>query len=146
MGKLIKNHLARLIILTAACYQVLAGIEGIFWPKIFFDMWTKSLDGAVKPAPILQVLNIIMGIVGLAWEWPCPYLIPNTPFHRSIAARLAIYPISVFLAILMYQGTNAGIYYLVGIAVYFWGYSEGEIVCMPWKLPVRGGKGGVQKV
>jgi len=137
MGKLIKNHLARLIIMTAATYQVAAGLHGIFWPKVFWDTWTKSLDSIVKPLPTLQVFNILFGLLGLAWEYPLPFLVPNTAFHRSIAARLAIYPISVFVAILLYQGTNAAIYYLVGIAIYFWAYSEGEIVCMPWKLPQR---------
>jgi len=137
MGRLIKNHLARLIVMTAAAYQVVAGIHGYMWPKVFWDMWTKSLDSSVRPLPILQTLNVIMGLVGLAWEYPLPFLIPNTAFHRSIAARLAIYPISVLLAVLLYQGTNAAIYYLVGIGIYFWAYSEGETVCMPWKLPDR---------
>lgn len=137
MGKLIKNHLARLIILTAAMYQVAAGLHGIFYPKVFFDVMTKSLDNVVLPLPALQVVNILFGLLGLAWEYPLPLLVPNTAFHRSIAARLALYPISVFAAILLYQGTNAAIYYLVGIALYFWAYSEGEIVCMPWKLPQR---------
>lgn len=137
MGRLIKNHLARLIILTAAAYQIVAGIHGIFWPKVFWDIWTKSLDGAVKPFPVLQILNILFGLLGLAWEYPLPIIIPNSSFHRSIGARLAIYPFSVFMAILLYQGTNAAIYYLVGIAVYFWGHSQGEIVCMPWKVPER---------
>jgi len=141
MGKLVKNHLARLIILTAAMYQVAAGLHGIFWPKVFFDGITKSLDAAVLPIPVLQTFNILFGLLGLAWEYPLPLLIPNTAFHRSIAARLAIYPISVFVAILLYQGTNAAIYYIVGVALYFWAYSEGEIVCMPWKLPERDNKG-----
>jgi len=136
MGKLIKNHLARLIILTAAMYQVAAGLHGIFWPKIFFDIMTKKLDSAVLPLPALQTFNILFGLMGLAWEYPLP-LFAKTAFHRSIAARLALYPISVFTAILLYQGTNAAIYYSVGIALYFWAYSEGEIVCMPWKLPER---------
>jgi hypothetical protein len=146
MGKLIKNHLARLVILTAAAYQVAAGLHGMFWPKIFFDIFTQyvipgnriprlclqansqrsSLDRAVD-WHILQVINIVFGFVGLAWEYPLPFLIPDTAFHRSIAARLAIYPISVFVAILLYQGTNAAIYYMVGIAIYFWAYSEGEV-------------------
>jgi len=138
MGRLIKNHLARLIILTAAVYQVVAGFHGFFWPKIFWDHWTKALDGAVKPFPTLQVLNILAGLLGLCWEYPLPWLVPNSSMHRSIAARLAIYPISVFVAALLYQGTNAAIYYLVGIGIYFWAYSEGEIVCMPWKVPQRG--------
>ncbi|KAI5785916.1 hypothetical protein EDC01DRAFT_599932, partial [Geopyxis carbonaria] len=137
MGRLIKNHLARLIILTAASYQVAAGLHGFFWPKIFWDSFTKSLDSAVKPIPILQILNVLAGLGGIAWEYPLPFLIPNTAFHRSIAARLAIYPISILLGALIYQGTNAAIYYLVGVAVYFWAYSEGEIVCMPWKVPER---------
>jgi hypothetical protein len=75
----------------------------------------------------LQIFNILFGLLGLAWEWPLPIIIPNSALHRSIGARLAIYPLSVFLAILLYQGTNAAIYYLVGIAVYFWGYSQGEV-------------------
>jgi len=78
-----------------------------------------------------------MGIIGVCWEYPLPLLIPNTAFHRSIAARLVIYPISVLCAALLYQGTNAAIYYLVGIVVYFWAYTDGEIVCMPWKVPER---------
>lgn len=100
-------------------------------------MWTKALDPAVKPFPILQICNIIAGIFGLCWEYPLPFLIPNTALHRSIAARLAIYPISILLAALTYQGTNAAIYYIVGLIVFFWGHTEGEIVCMPWKVPTR---------
>jgi len=136
MGKLIKNHLARLVILTAAAYQVAAGLHGLFWPKIFFDVLTHSLDRAVD-WHLLQVINIVVGLLGLAWEYPLPLLVPDTALHRSIAARLAIYPVSVFAAVLLYQGTNAAIYYAVGIAIYFWAYSEGEVVCMPWKLPTQ---------
>lgn len=144
MGRLIKNHLARLIVLTAATYQIAAGLHAIFWPKIFWDVFTQyfalpmkryinanetfsSLDPIVKPSPVLQVLNILLGIGGLCWEYPLPLIIPNTAFHRSIAARLAIYPLSALAALLLYQGTNAGIYYLVGIGMYFWAYSEGEV-------------------
>ena len=80
----------------------------------------------MKPAPILQVLNLILGIIGLLWEWPLSY-IAATPIHRSIEARLVIYPISSLTALLLYQGTNPGIYYLVGMGVYFWAFSEGEV-------------------
>ena len=90
-------------------------------------MWTKALDPAVKPIPVLQILNVLAGLFGLCWEYPLPILIPNTALHRSIAARLFLYPISVVLAALIYQGTNAAIYYLVGLIVYFWGYTEGEV-------------------
>ncbi|KAI9822221.1 MAG: hypothetical protein M1832_003044 [Thelocarpon impressellum] len=137
MGKLIKNHWARLIVLTAAIYQVAASIEGFFWPKIFWDFLTKNLDGAVKPFPALQIINLLLGLLALAWEWPLKPL-ANTRLHRSIEARLAIYPISVLAAALLYQATNPALYYMIGMAVYFWAYSEGEIVCPePWSLPKR---------
>ncbi|EMD85515.1 hypothetical protein COCC4DRAFT_151652 [Bipolaris maydis ATCC 48331] len=138
MGKLIKNHWARLVILTAAAYQISAGFHCFFWPKIFWDFLTKNLDGAVKPIPVLQVLNVILGVIGLAWEWPLP-LLAGTGLHRSIEARLIVYPISALCALLIYQGTNSGLYYIVGMIAYFWAYSEGEIVCPePWTLPKRG--------
>jgi hypothetical protein len=126
MGKLIKNHWARLIILTASIYQIAAAVEGFFWPKIFWDFATKNLDGAVKPIPVLQVLNLLLGIVGLLWEWPLKPL-AKLSIHRSIEARLALYPVSALMGLLLYQGTNPGIYYLVGVCVYFWAYSEGEV-------------------
>ncbi|EGE07058.1 PRO41 protein [Trichophyton equinum CBS 127.97] len=137
MGKLIKNHWARLIILTAAIFQLAAGIHGFFWPKIFWDFLTKNLDRAVKPVPILQIINVLLGLLGLAWEWPLKPL-AGTLFHRSIEIRLFILPLSALASALLYQGTNPAIYYLIGMAVYFWGYSEGETVCPePWTLPPR---------
>lgn len=93
-------------------------------------MISRSLDVAVKPFPALQIFNILFGILGVCWEYPLPLFVPNTAFHRSIAARLAIYPLSILAAALLYQGTNAAIYYLVGLGIYFWAYSEGE-VCLP---------------
>ncbi|EEH33593.1 hypothetical protein PAAG_04643 [Paracoccidioides lutzii Pb01] len=135
MGKLIKNHWARLIVLTAATYQFAAGVHGFFWPKVFWDFLTKSLDGAVKPVPVLQILNVLFGLLCLAWEWPLKPL-AGTAMHRSIEMRLLVFPISTLCAILLYQGTNSAIYYLIGMIVYFWAYSEGEIVCPePWTLP-----------
>ena len=54
-------------------------------------------------------------------------------------ARLVVYPLAALAALLLYQGTNPGIYYLIGVGVYFWAYSEGEVVCAPWALPKRRG-------
>ncbi|KAL8909252.1 MAG: hypothetical protein Q9171_005108 [Xanthocarpia ochracea] len=147
MGKLIKNHWARLIVLTAALYQIAAALSGFFWPKIFWDFLTTNLNPAVRPIPILQILNLLLGILAFAWEWPLPiFAFAETAMHRSIEARLAVYPLSALAALLLYQGTNPGIYYLFGIGVYFWGFSEGEVVCPdPWSLPRRrttqGGRG-----
>jgi hypothetical protein len=141
MGKLIKNHWARLIILTAAIYQVAAAIEGFFWPKIFWDFLTKTLDGAVKPLPILQIINLLFGLFMLAWEWPLG-LLAGTAIHRSIEARLVVLPLAGLAAALLYQATNPAIYYVIGMGVYFWAYSEGEVVvAKPWSIPrARSGK------
>lgn len=137
MGKLIKNHWARLIVLTAAIYQVAAGLHGFFWPKIFWDFLTKNLDPAVKPIPILQSMNLLFGLIMLAWEWPLG-LIAGSAMHRSIEARLVVLPLVALAAALLYQGTNPAIYYTIGMVVYFWAYSEGEVVvAKPWSLPQR---------
>ncbi|RAH84413.1 DNA glycosylase [Aspergillus japonicus CBS 114.51] len=130
MGRLIKNHWARLIILTAAAFQIGSAIEGFIWPKVFWDFMTKNLNGAVTPIPILQILNLLMGLIGIAWEWPLKYVAGSIP-HRSIEFRLILYPLSALLAMLLYQGTDPAIYYLIGIGVYFWAYSEGESEDVP---------------
>jgi len=143
MGKLIKNHWARLIILTAAIYQIAASLEGFFWPKIFWDFLTKNLDGAVKPVPYLQIINLLFGLIITCWEYPL-YFIAGTSAHRSIEMRLVVLPLAALSAALLYQATNPAIYYVVGMIVYFWGYSEGEvIVAKPWSLPRRAQPGKV---
>jgi len=143
MGKLIKNHWARLIILTASVYQVAAAVEGFFWPKVFWDFLTKNLDLAVKPLPILQIINLVFGIFFFAWEWPLGF-IAGTALHRSIEARLVLLPLTALASALLYQATNPAIYYVVGMGVYFWAYSEGEIVvAKPWNLPPRVRPGNV---
>lgn len=149
MGKLIKNHWARLICLTAAAckslmedhYQVLpsdvpnadqmaAALEGFFWPKFFFDFLTKNFDGAVKPVPVLQILNLLIGIITFSYEWPIR-LVAGTSIHRSMEMRMLWLPLASLVSVLLYQGTNASLYYLVGIVVYFWAYSEGEVSRQP---------------
>lgn len=87
---------------------------------------TTNLDGAVKPVPVLQILNLVMGLLGLAWEWPLKLIAGSLP-HRSIEIRLMIYPLSAMIAVLLYQGTHPALYYLVGMVVYFWAYTEGEV-------------------
>lgn len=144
MGKLIKNHWARLICLTAAaceCYtyafgdpqtderladQIAAALEGFFWPKFFFDWLTKNFDGAVKPVPILQTINLVIGIMTLAYEWPLKY-VAGTSIQRSMEVRLMWLPLASLISILLYQATNPAVYYLIGCIVYFWAYSEGEV-------------------
>jgi len=137
MGRLIKNHWARLIIMVASAYQVAASLEGFFWPKIFWDFLTTNFDGAVKPVPVLQIMNLIFGLATFAFEWPLRPL-AGTVVHTSIEFRLMLFPLFAMAAIVLYQGTNAAIYYLVGEIIYFWAYSDGEVVCeKPWTLPKR---------
>jgi hypothetical protein len=106
--------------------QVAAALEGFFWPKIFWDFLTKNLDGAVKPFPALQIINLVMGLLLFAWEWPLGFL-TATPLHRSIEARLVVIPIAALAAALLYQATDPALYYIIGMSVYFWAYSEGEV-------------------
>jgi hypothetical protein len=126
MGKLIKNHWGRLIALTAAIYQIAAALEGFFWPKVLFDFLTDSLNGAVIPVNVLAIINLIMGIATVCWEWPLKY-VAGTAVHRSIPLRIVVYPLSALPAILMYQSTNPAIYLVIATVVYIWAYSEGEV-------------------
>lgn len=47
--------------------------------------------------------------------------------HRSIEVRLVVLPLAALAGALLYQGTNPAIYYVVGMVVYFWAFSEGEV-------------------
>jgi hypothetical protein len=76
--------------------------------------------------PALQIVNLLLGLFGLAYEWPLSFL-AGTGLHRSIEARLVLYPLSALCALLLYQGTNSGLYYLIGMGAYFWAFSEGEV-------------------
>lgn len=120
--------------------QIAAALEGFFWPKFFFDFLTKNLDGAVKPVPILQTINLLLACLSLAYEWPLKYL-AGTTLHKSIEARMMWLPLCSLASILLYQGTNPALYYLIGCGVYFWAYTEGEVslatgdvACGLWKL------------
>ncbi|KAI3551695.1 hypothetical protein CABS01_04087 [Colletotrichum abscissum] len=127
--------------MSAAAYQFAAALEGFFWPKIFWDFLTKTLDPAVKPVPVLQIINLLMALFMVALEWPLGF-IAGSAIHRSLEFRLIILPLTTLAAALIYQGTNSALYYIVGLVVYFWAYSEGEIICAkPWTLPQRGRNG-----
>lgn len=67
-----------------------------------------------------------MGLVMFGLEWPLSF-VAGSSLHRSLEFRLAILPLTALSAALIYQGTNAALYYLIGMIVYFWGYSEGEV-------------------
>jgi hypothetical protein len=52
-------------------------------------------------------------------------------------ARLLWLPLATLSAVLLYQTTNAALYYLIGCGIYFWAYSEGEVSAAV-ESPVRG--------
>lgn len=145
MGKLIKNHWARLVVLSAAaCRTTLlthgrtstnrttptvhfgAALEGFFWPKFFFDFLTKNFDKAVKPIPILQIINICLAIISLIYEWPLK-CVAGSAIHKSLTLRMFWLPLVSLSSALLYQGMNPALYYLIGMVAYFWAYSEGEV-------------------
>jgi hypothetical protein len=90
---------------------------------------TKNFDPAVKPVPILQTINLIFAFINLAWEWPLEFL-AGTAIHRSLELRILLLPLSSLAAVLLYQGTNPALYYLIGCGVYFWAYTDGEVNCV----------------
>ncbi|KAI1839834.1 hypothetical protein JX265_014160, partial [Neoarthrinium moseri] len=49
-------------------------------------------------------------------------MIVGTFVHRSIVLRIVALPFLSLSALLLYQATNAGLYYLIGLTFYFWGY------------------------
>ena len=106
--------------------QIAASLEGFFWPKFFFDFWTKNFDSAVKPIPILQTINLVLGIVSLVYEWPLN-MVAGSAIHKSLEMRMMWLPLVSLSSILMYQSTNPALYYLIGLGVYFWAYTEGEV-------------------
>jgi hypothetical protein len=71
-----------------------------------------------------------MSVVMLALEWPLGF-IAGSSLHRSLEFRLAVLPLTTLASALIYQGTNAALYYLIGMIVYFWAYSEGEVKTIP---------------
>ncbi|GAO51063.1 hypothetical protein G7K_5175-t1 [Saitoella complicata NRRL Y-17804] len=148
MGNLIKTDLARLITLTAAVYQVWAALWGYAYPKAFFDMLTPIFDLAVKPIPVLQTINFILGLATIAVEYPNRHdlnsaawssLSPYWP--RSMIAKAVAYMLFVLPCILMYQTTNPAIYYFIAASVWAWGWASGEEGLLARDV-MKGEKGG----
>jgi hypothetical protein len=65
--------------------------------------------------PVIQLINLLDGIVILALEWPLPF-IKDKAFHRAFALRFALYPIMAVAALIQYQCTDPAFYLLIGTA------------------------------
>ena len=59
-------------------------------------------------------------------EWPLGH-VSGSAIHRSIVVRFVALLLAALVAVLMYQATNAAIYYILGLGVYFWAYRENEV-------------------
>lgn len=53
-------------------------------------------------------------------------------------ARIVLYPLVALAAVMMYQSTNPALYYMIGVGIYFWAYTDGEVgLTSPMKLELR---------
>lgn len=117
-----------------------ATLFAFFFPKLLWDWLTTTLNVAVKPFPILQIISMVLAASVFALEWPFPGMtsirLGSFHPHSSIAFRLLYYPAVALTAALLYQGTEAAGFYIIAMSLYFWAYCEGEVVLPePWALP-----------
>ncbi|KAH6641115.1 hypothetical protein F5144DRAFT_482746 [Chaetomium tenue] len=108
-----------------------ASLMAFIWPKVFFDFATKRMDVLVSPIPILQLINLFLATVILAWEWPLN-VIAWSHSEQSIISRLLILPLTSMISLLIYQATDVALYYLVGFTIYLWAYRCGEKIPLEW--------------
>jgi len=64
-------------------------------------------------------------------------LLADSRLRRSLEFRLAFIPLAALAASLLYQGTNAALYHLIGLCVYFWAFSEGEVSLWDEDVPCQ---------
>lgn len=122
--------------LTLSVDHVAASIQGFIWPKIFWDFLTHDLDRAVYPVPALQIVNLILALLIIAWEWPLS-IVAGTEMHRSIKARFWILGSTSLATTFIYQATNPAIYYSIGLGVYLWAYVKEEVSEAPLAIIQR---------
>ena len=105
-------------------YNNLLTIPVLVGCTLLLEDWSHA--NLVKNFPAETRQNLIIGIISLAYEWPLKYL-AGTSIHRSMEVRLMWLPLASLSSVLIYQATNPALYYLIGVVVYFWAYSEGEV-------------------
>ena len=156
MGKLVKSRLARLMMSAALldlfwsalyipfhCYRSSLMIDGdIHIPQ----RWTKAqkvsgttplelFNGrythiAVAPVPILQIVNTIIGGLGMVNEFStwCNRFLSKHHFRlfQNIPLRCVVYILAVGPAVVQFQTSQAVPYIIIGTVMYLWGFFEGE--------------------
>jgi hypothetical protein len=95
----------------------------------------SSVDGrhthdSVYPVPIVQIVNTVVGLLGVMNEFSKPvnrFLSRHhLRFLHNIPFRCVIYIMALAPAVIQFQTSQATPYMLIGTAMYSWGYFEGE--------------------
>ena len=71
----------------------------------------------------MQIINLSAALLVLAMELPIG-LTAGSSIYRSIKFRLVVLPLALLPGILLYQATNAVIYYLIAEIIYFGAYKK----------------------
>ncbi|BGO93498.1 hypothetical protein NBRC10512_004721 [Rhodotorula toruloides] len=131
MGALIWHDWARLLALTSGAYVAWAALWGLVYRKYFWDFVGGRLGphGIVPPPqaalfekiivelPVLQIVNIVNGLVTFSLEWPLP-VVKKLKVYGSIKLRLGLYLWSAFVAAVVYQTAFASLFYLTTLLAY----------------------------
>lgn len=145
MGKLIINHLARLLTLSTATLHLWTALLSFFFPKILWDPYTTLLNPLAKPVPVLSIVNLLLAMLVIALEWPLPWLVSagdvdggggagrrrrrrRRALHASFELRLlGLLPLAALAAGLGYWGLDVFPGYLLGMVGYAWAWCRGEV-------------------
>lgn len=123
MGQMVWSLWANYISLTSAAILFAMGIEGAAYPMITFEFLRPSLNVLVQPAPILQILLAVAGLLIASIEWPLGSM--NVVFG-NYAFRSFMYAIIGVLGLLVSHTVNGGIYLIIASACFAKAAMNGE--------------------
>jgi hypothetical protein len=96
-------------------------------PKLFNGRYTHF---AVAPVPILQIVNTIIGGLGMVNEFStwCNRFLSKHHFRlfQNIPLRCIVYILVLGPAVVQFQTSQAVPYIIIGTIMYLWGFFEGE--------------------
>lgn len=117
--------------------HLLSSILSFFWPKLLFDFLTTTLNPLVKPIPYLQIINTVVALSIICFEYPVPIIldIPTLKtWHARIETRLVVtLPLAMWTSVLGYQTYGAAVGYFCAWGVWWIGFVEGE-VSFVWQM------------
>lgn len=86
------------------------------------------MDVLVHPIPILQICNVLFGMALLLWEWPVKAVM-KCPSHSRTSVHITLILAASVPALLLFQATNAALYYFVAAVLYYCSYRRHESCC-----------------